>query len=56
MRPSYLLTLTYCILPGPGLGIEVNEALVREMAKKYADESPWRNEVFHGPDGSLREW
>ncbi|KAJ3476015.1 hypothetical protein NLI96_g11449 [Meripilus lineatus] len=44
------------ILQGPGLGIEVNEALVREMAKKYADESPWRNEVFHGPDGSLREW
>ena len=41
---------------GPGLGIEVNEALVREMAAKHADEKPWRNAVFTGPDGALQEW
>lgn len=41
---------------GPGLGIEINEALVREMAAKYADEKAWRNAVWTGPDGALREW
>ncbi|CAL1699112.1 unnamed protein product [Somion occarium] len=43
-------------LEGPGLGIEVNESLVRAAAAKYKNEIPWRNEVWKGPDGSLREW
>ncbi|KAI0740558.1 enolase C-terminal domain-like protein [Earliella scabrosa] len=41
---------------GPGLGIEVNEGLVRDMAAKHASEKAWRNAVWTGPDGSLREW
>ncbi|TFK92487.1 enolase C-terminal domain-like protein [Polyporus arcularius HHB13444] len=43
-------------LTGPGLGIEINEALVRETAAKYVDEKAWRNAVWTGPDGALREW
>ncbi|RPD54910.1 enolase C-terminal domain-like protein [Lentinus tigrinus ALCF2SS1-7] len=43
-------------LTGPGLGIEINEDLVREMAAKYADEKAWRNAVWTGPDGALQEW
>ena len=41
---------------GPGLGIEINETLVRETAARYVNEKPWRNEVWSGPDGSFREW
>lgn len=41
------------VLTGPGLGIEVNEALIREMAK---DCPPWRNPAWRGPDGYVREW
>lgn len=40
-------------LDGPGLGVEVNEELVRQVSK---DEGSWRNPVFFGPDGSVREW
>lgn len=38
---------------GPGLGVEIDEGAVREMAK-----SPhrWRNPAWRGPDGELREW
>ena len=38
---------------GPGLGVEVDEAAVREMAT-----SPhrWRNPAWRGQDGELREW
>lgn len=38
---------------GPGLGIEVNEAHVREMAKIGHN---WRNPVWRHPDGSIAEW
>ena len=41
------------LLTKPGLGIEVNEASVREMAKEGHD---WKNPVFHMPDGSVTEW
>ena len=41
---------------GPGLGIVINEDLVREAAAAYAKEKPWRNEVWHGADNALREW
>lgn len=38
---------------GPGLGIEIDEARVREAAR---DGHRWRNPVWRGTDGSLREW
>ena len=37
----------------PGLGIEVNEAKVREMAKSGHN---WKNPVWRTADGSLAEW
>lgn len=40
-------------LEGPGLGIELNEDLVRETAKRPFT---WRNPAWRGPDGDLREW
>ncbi|KAG6887934.1 hypothetical protein C0992_010181 [Termitomyces sp. T32_za158] len=44
-------------LDGPGIGIEIQEALVREMSAKYVQNHPaWRNPVWRGEDGSLREW
>lgn len=42
-------------LTGPGLGIEINEELVRKAAKENGDFS-WRNPVWRGPDGAIREW
>ncbi|KDR80217.1 hypothetical protein GALMADRAFT_265386 [Galerina marginata CBS 339.88] len=45
------------ILKAPGLGIKINEQLVREKSKTYVNnESAWRNPVWRGEDGSLREW
>jgi galactonate dehydratase len=41
------------LLTGPGLGIEVNEASVREMAKAGHN---WKNPVLHCEDGSVTEW
>jgi galactonate dehydratase len=38
---------------GPGLGIEINEAKVREMAKIG---HRWRNPVWRHEDGSVAEW
>ncbi|KZT25655.1 enolase C-terminal domain-like protein [Neolentinus lepideus HHB14362 ss-1] len=43
-------------LQGPGLGIQINEELVRETSAKYITEKPWRGEVWRGEDGCLREW
>lgn len=41
-------------LESPGLGIEIDEDRVREAAK---DPTPgWRNPVWRGPDGAVREW
>lgn len=40
-------------LTGPGLGIEVNEAKVREMAKIGHD---WKNPVWRQEDGTVAEW
>lgn len=37
---------------GPGLGIDVDEALVRRVAKEHR----WRSPVWHHRDGSLAEW
>jgi len=38
---------------GYGLGIEINEEVVRRIAK---DTQPWRPKEFYGPDGAIREW
>jgi len=38
---------------GPGLGVEVNEAFVREMAKVG---HRWRNALWRKDDGSVAEW
>ncbi|MGN5375546.1 galactonate dehydratase [Sphingomonas hankookensis] len=38
---------------GPGLGVTVDEARVRDAAR---DPHRWRNPVWRGSDGSLREW
>jgi galactonate dehydratase len=40
-------------LTGPGLGIEVDEAKVREMARVGHN---WRNPVWRNEDGSVTEW
>lgn len=37
----------------PGLGIEVNEELVKEKAQEPTD---WKNPVWHHEDGSIAEW
>lgn len=38
---------------GLGLGVEIDETAVREMAKTP---HRWRNPAWRGPDGELREW
>ncbi|KAM0745735.1 enolase C-terminal domain-like protein [Meredithblackwellia eburnea MCA 4105] len=45
------------LLTGPGLGIEVNEELVRASAVENGDFS-WRCPTtdWRGPDGGIREW
>ena len=40
-------------LKGVGLGIEVDEKEVRQLAK---DATAWQPKGFSGPDGSIREW
>lgn len=44
---------TIAVPQQPGLGIEIDEASVREMA---ADPHRWRNPAWRGVDGELREW
>jgi galactonate dehydratase len=41
------------VLTGPGLGIEINEALVREAAKTGHD---WKNPAWRNADGTVAEW
>ena len=44
----------YVLAPtGPGLGIDIDEDLVRKIA---AETEPWQPKEFYGPDGSIREW
>ncbi len=38
---------------GPGLGIEINEELVKEKAKKGHN---WRNPIWRNEDGTIAEW
>ncbi|MCP9223643.1 galactonate dehydratase [Erythrobacter sp. LQ02-29] len=41
------------VLEGAGLGVEIDEERVRHAARQP---HRWRNPVWRGPDGSLREW
>jgi galactonate dehydratase len=41
------------IPPGPGLGIEINEKVVREASRIGHS---WKNPVWRNKDGSLAEW
>lgn len=41
------------ILNKPGLGIEINEAKVREMAEKGHN---WKNPIWRNEDGTIAEW
>ncbi|TXT15673.1 hypothetical protein VHUM_00176 [Vanrija humicola] len=44
------------LLTAPGLGIELNEELIRKEAAEAEKLEPWQNPVFRGPDGTIREW
>ncbi|KAJ6574437.1 enolase C-terminal domain-like protein [Mycena capillaripes] len=46
------------LLEGNGLGIEVDEARVRseDRAFREGEVKAWRNPVWRGPDGAIREW
>lgn len=44
---------TIAIPDRPGLGVEIDEEAVREMAR---DPHRWRNPAWRGPQGELREW
>ncbi|MES2492433.1 MAG: galactonate dehydratase [Pseudomonadota bacterium] len=41
-------------LQGPGLGVNIDEDMVRRAAAEMT--AGWRNPVWRGPDGSIREW
>jgi galactonate dehydratase len=41
------------ILTGPGLGINIDEAQIRQLSQNA---KPWPIPEFRGPDGELREW
>lgn len=41
----------------PGLGINLNEELIRSSSQMHmAEGKAWRNDVWRGADGGLREW
>ncbi|KAJ5818884.1 hypothetical protein N7474_004475 [Penicillium riverlandense] len=41
------------VLSGPGLGIEINEPMVRQLSEGC---KPWEPPSFRGPCGEIREW
>ena len=40
-------------LPKPGLGVDIDESVVEEAAKKGTD---WKNPIWRHEDGSISEW
>jgi galactonate dehydratase len=48
IKEGYVAALTK-----PGLGIEIDEDLVRKIS---LETDPWQPKEFFGPDGSIREW
>lgn len=54
---AYVVSFFEPLSPGPGLGIEMDELKIREASAKYVENHPaWRNPLWRGKDGSLREW
>jgi galactonate dehydratase len=56
MRDIAVLTPVDGFLPipsGPGLGVEIDEAMVREADR---DRHRWRNPIWRNADGSFAEW
>ncbi len=41
------------VMTGPGLGVEVDEEMVRRLSR---DAKPWVSPGFLGPGGEVREW
>ena len=41
------------LMEGPGLGVEIDEEIVREMDKKGHN---WKNPLWRNEDGSVAEW
>jgi galactonate dehydratase len=41
------------LLPGPGLGVDIDEDMVRELSLTAND---WKNPLWYNPDGSIAEW
>lgn len=41
------------LMTGPGLGVEVDEAAVRDAARRG---HRWRTPTWRHPDGALAEW
>ena len=53
-KEDFLFHNGYMLPPKkPGLGVDVNEALVVERSRDVAD---WRNPVWRHPDGAVAEW
>jgi galactonate dehydratase len=44
------------LMTGVGLGVELDEELIRKEAAEAAKIDPWINPLFRGDDGSVREW
>ncbi|KAJ4473134.1 enolase C-terminal domain-like protein [Lentinula aciculospora] len=43
-------------LQGPGIGVEIDEDRVRKASEIYMKHTSWRNPLWRGEDGSLKEW
>lgn len=44
------------LMTGVGLGVELDEEMIRKEAAEAAKLEPWINPLFRGDDGSVREW
>ena len=46
------------LLTGNGLGIDINEDLVRDEDARFrqGEWKAWRNPIWRGEDGAIREW
>lgn len=40
-------------MPGPGLGVEIDEQFVKEAAQKEVN---WKNPIWRNFDGTVAEW
>lgn len=44
------------LMTGAGLGVELDEEMIRKEAAECEKLEPWINPLFRGDDGSIREW